>query len=277
MIETGKFNKLKIQRPTGIGLFLSDESGEEVLLPNKYCPENYKLGEEIQVFVYRDHADKQIATNLTPKIVLNEFALMKVNQVTNVGAFLDWGLEKELLVPFSEQRQNMIEGRWYIVFMDLDKKTDRPFASNKLDKYLNNESLDVKPGEEVDLLVYGSSGLGYSVIINNKHDGLVYKNETFKKLNIGERLRGFIKKIREENKIDVSIHPIGYINYNDKNCEAIYKSLIENKGFIPLTDDSSAEEIHSRFGISKKAFKKALGALYKQKIISLDKEGIKLN
>lgn len=276
MIEIGKYNELKILRHTSVGLYLGDVSGEEVLLPKKYCPENYHLDDMIHVFVYRDHEERKVATNITPKIFLNEFAFLQVTQVANVGAFLDWGMEKELLVPFKEQRQRMEEGKWYVVYLNIDTKTDRLYASNHLDKFLQNEEITVKEGDEVDLLVFQKTDLGFSVIINNIHKGLVFENEVFKTIYIGDRLKGFIKKIREDNKIDVSLQPIGYRKFNDVNSETICQILEKNKGFIAITDKSSPEEIYAQFGISKKAFKKAIGALYKQRKIKLEPDGIKL-
>lgn len=276
MIEVGKYNELKILRETSVGLFLGDDEGEDILLPNKYCPKEYEIGDEIMVYVYRDYAARKIATNLTPKINLHEFALLKVTHVTEVGAFLDWGMEKELMVPFKEQRQKMEEGRWYIVFMDLDPQTDRLFASNKTERYLDNNELTVKEGEEVELLVYSKSDLGYTVIVDNLHKGLIYENEVFKRLNIGDKLNGYVKKIREENKLDISLTPSGYDNFIDVGSETVFRTLSKNQGFMAVTDKSAPEEIYHHFGMSKKAFKKAVGALYKQKKISLEEGGIRL-
>lgn len=276
MIEIGKFNTLRILRETSVGLYLGDESGEDVLLPNKYCPETYSLNDSIQVFVYRDFEERKIATNIIPKILLHEFGLLQATAITDVGAFLDWGLEKELMVPFREQRQKMEKGRWYIVYLDIDKKTDRLFATNKLEKHLKNDELSVVEGQEVDLVIMTKTDLGYNVIVNHRHKGLIYENEIFQELRIGEKVKGFIKKIRDENKLDVSLQPIGYENSNEQNCELIYKTLVEQNGQMAITDKSSTEDIYKQFGISKKAFKKAVGALYKQRKISLDPEGIKL-
>ena len=276
MIELGKFNRLEILRQTSVGLFLGDDTGEEVLLPNKYSPEKFNIGDTIEAFVYRDHEERKIATTLTPKILLHEFALLKVNAVDSIGAFMDWGLEKDLLVPFKEQRQRMVAGRWYVVFMDMDHETDRLFGTNKIEKKLHNDFLSVKEGDEVDLLVFHKTELGYSVIVNNMHKGLVYENEVFRKLNIGDTLKGYIKKIRENNKIDVSLRPQGYGKYNDSNSETIYQMLLENDGFLAFGDGSSPDEIHARFGMSKKEFKKAIGALYKDRKIILEPDGIRL-
>ena len=276
MIEQGKHIELKIVKRATFGLYLADESGEEVLLPNKYCGEDMKPGDDIAVFVYKDSEGKKIATTLTPKIHLHEFALLKVSAVTGVGAFLDWGLEKELMVPFREQKQKMEVGRWYIVYLDLDMKSDRLYASNRVERFLQNDPITVKEGEEVALVVLQKTDLGYSVIINHKHKGLLFDNEIFQDIRVGDRLKGHVKKIRDDNKIDISIQPIGFRKANDSNSQLILKSLQENNGFLAISDKSSPEEIYSLLGISKKAFKKSLGALYKQKLVEIQPEGIKL-
>lgn len=275
MIEIGRSNELRILRNTSVGLYLGDESGEEVLLPNKYCPEKFELEDKIEVFVYHDHEERKVATKIKPKILLNEFELLQVTAVTNVGAFMDWGLEKDLLVPFREQRHKMQEGKWYIVYLDVDRKTDRLYASNRIDDILQNRVLTVELGEEVSLFVFQKTDLGFSVIVNNIHKGLLFRNEIFKELNIGDKIIGFVKNIREDNKLDISIQRIGYENFNDCNSELIFHKLVENEGFLPVTDKSSPEEIRRQFGISKKAFKKSIGALYKQRKITILPEGIK--
>lgn len=276
MIELGKYNKLEILRRTPFGLYLGDESGEDVLLPTKYCPENYEMGDQLKVFVYLDHNEKKIATNIIPKIVLHEFSLLQVKDVSVVGAFLDWGLEKDLFVPFSEQRQRMEEGRWYIVFLDIDHNTNRLYASNQVKKILQNQDLTVKEGEKVELVILKETDLGFNVIVNNEHEGLVYQNEIFKELNIGDKLEGYIKNIREDNKLDISLQAIGYSRFNDVNTELIYSRLEQNNGFLAITDKSSPDEIYSSFGISKKAFKKSIGSLYKERKIIIEPNGIKL-
>lgn len=276
VIALGKQNELTILRTASVGLYLGDGEGHSVLLPNKYVPEQYQLDDTISVFIYRDSQERLVATTLTPKIKLNKFALLKVTAVNNVGAFLDWGLTKELMVPFKEQRQRMEEGRWYVVYMALDPETDRLYASNKIEKRLDNAELTVEEEEKVDLLVYHRSELGYSVIVNNKHRGLVYENELFKTINIGDRMEGWVKKIREGNKLDISITPIGYKNTIDPNCKVIYDALLENDGSIPVTDKSSPDEIYARFSMSKKAFKRAVGALYKQRKITIESDRIKV-
>ena len=277
MIPIGQHQDLTILRHTTVGLFLGDEDGDEdVLLPNKYCPENFEIGDKLNVFVYRDHEERIIATNLKPKILLHQFAFLRVTSVSNVGAFMDWGLEKELLVPFREQRLKMEEGRWYIVYLDLDKKTDRLYATNKIEKRLKNEPLTVLEGDEVDLMVMKKTDLGFSVIVNQQHEGLIFDSDIFTKLNIGDKIKGYVKQIRDDNKLDISLQPIGFENFNDPNCELILKKLKTQKGILSVTDKSTPEEIYKQFGISKKAYKKAIGTLYKQRKITLEPEGIKL-
>ena len=256
MIKVGEYNELEILRKKDVGLFLGDGIEEEILLPTKYCPESYEILDKITVFVYRDSEDRKIATNLEPKIHLKEFAFLKVVSVDKIGAFLDWGLEKDLMVPFKEQRQKMEANRWYIVYMDIDTETDRLYASNKLEKHLQNEKLTIKEGDKVDILIYKKTELGYSAIINNQHKGLIFKNEVFKDLNIGDRTTAYVKKIREDNKIDLSLQAIGFLNYRDKNIELLINKLRLNNGFMALTDKSLPEEIYQKLAISKKAFKK---------------------
>ena len=276
MIDIGRKNTLKIARETSVGLYLEDEDENDILLPTKYCPEIFEIGQELEVFVYLDHEERPVATTLTPKINFNEFALLQVSSVEEVGAFVDWGMEKELLVPFREQRQKMKEGRWYVVYLDLDPKTNRLFASNRLDRYLQNDILTVEAGEEVSLVVMQKNDLGYGVIINHIHKGLIFENEIFQEVRVGDAMKGYVKKIREDNKIDISLQPQGYEKFNDVNSQKIYDELIANNGFLPLNDKSSPEDIYDTLGISKKAFKKAIGSLYKDRKISIEGNGIQL-
>lgn len=276
MIEVGKYNELEILRSTSVGLYLGDESGEDILLPIKYSPEEFEIGDKLNVFVYRDSEDRKIATNLTPKIQMHEFALLEVKEMTQLGAFLDWGLEKDLMVPFSEQKVNMQTGRWYVVYLDLDEKTDRLYGSAKLDKFLEKENITVKEGDEVDLVVYHHSELGYSAIVNNLHNGLIYDNEVFQRLHVGQKLKGFVKLVRPDNKLDISLQPIGYEKAKEVNTDMILRLLKEDQGFLPFGDKSTPDEIYATFGISKKAFKKAIGALYREKQIVIEEEGIRL-
>lgn len=276
MIEQGKTCKLKIIKRSTFGLYLGDDSGEEVLLPNKYCTDEMKPEGEVEVFIYRDSEGRKVAVTSKPKIALYEFAQLKVNAVSAVGAFMEWGLDKDLMVPFREQKQNLEEGRWYIVYMDLDKKTDRLYASNRIERFLQNDILTVKEDEEVSLLIWQKTDLGYTVIINNIHKGLIFENEIFTSLRIGDQITGHIKKIRDDGKIDVSLQAAGYWNTKDANSKLLLEKLKEKGGKLSLTDKSSPEDIYSTLGISKKAFKKSVGDLYKQKAISLESDGIRL-
>ncbi len=276
MIKLGQFNKLKIKSQKAGGLLLEDSSGDSVLLSKRHRPQNYVIGDEIDVFVYLDSEENKKATTQPPKILFNEFASLKVTSITSVGAFMDWGLEKDLFVPFKEQNIRLKEGRWYVTYLDLDEKTDRLFGSTRLERHLQNKYLTVKENEQVEILVILKTDLGFTVIINNKHKGLLFKNEVFQELFVGNKLTGYIKKIHDDNKIDVSIQPIGYKSAIDGNTDVVYSALKENNGFLPITDKSSPEEISEYFGISKKAFKKAVGALYKQRKIDIRQNGIKL-
>ena len=276
MIELGKKHKLNVIRQTNDGLILVDDQKEEILLPTNECPSNLKIGDSLNVFIYRDQNEKKIATTVIPKITLHEFAHLQVASITKVGAFLNWGLNKDLLIPFSEQQQELKEGRWYIVYLDIDETTDRLFASTYIERQLQNIHITVKEGEKVDLLVYQKTDLGYSVIVNNEHKGLIFENEIFTTINIGDVLKGYVKKIREDNKLDISLQPIGYKKFIDVNSSNIYQTLIDNNGYLTVTDKSSPEEIKSLFGLSKKAFKKSIGALYKQKKIVIEKDGIRI-
>lgn len=273
-MKTGEYNTLKIDRRTTVGLYLTD-GNEDVLLPNKYIPSRIDMDEEITVFVYLDQQERKVATTLEPKIYLNEFALLKVNYVNEIGAFLDWGLEKDLFVPFREQARKMEAGKWYVVYMYLDEKTGRLVASSKLNQFLDNKNLTVSEGDEADLIVTHITEAGINVIINEKHKGLLYKNEVFEDLRTGDRIIGYIKKIRPDGKIDVSRRPLGVANL-EQSAQEVYDYLKQNKGFIPLTDKSNPEEIKDLLEMSKKSFKKAIGILYKEKKVDLRPDGVYL-
>jgi len=275
MITLGEYNLLRIDRILDQGAYLVDEEENDVLLPNKYMAENAEVDDEVEVFVYNDSEDRLIATNLTPKFTLNEFAFLQVKDVNRFGAFLDWGLEKEILVPFSEQNQRMEIDRWYIVRLLLDEKTNRLVASNKLNKFLEIDFISVEVGEEVDLLVTERSDLGYTLIVNHVHKGLAFANETFRELNVGESLTGYVKNIREDGKIDISLQKQGYENV-EPSAMQILELLKEKEGFLALTDRSQPKGIYAQLEMSKKTFKKAIGGLYKKKLIRMSEEGIYL-
>jgi uncharacterized protein len=282
MIEIGKYNTLTILRETKVGLYLGlpDENIEQdptkdILLPNKYVPADFKIGNEIAVFVYLDHEERPVATTLEPYIFLNEFALLRVNYVNQVGAFMNWGMEKDLFVPFKEQARPMEQGKRYLVYMYMDEKTNRLVGSSKTNQFLDNENITVENGEEVDLIVSHITEVGINVIINEKHKGLLYKNEVFEDLRTGDRIIGYIKNIRPDGKIDVSRQPFG-MERVDASGQIILDELKASRGFLRLNDDSHPEDIKTVLKMSKKTFKKAIGTLYKQKLIEIKEDGIYL-
>ncbi|MGI9553124.1 MAG: CvfB family protein [Aurantibacter sp.] len=275
MIELGNYNELEILRDTSVGLFLGSQGGTEILLPNKYVPKNYEIGDKINVFCYLDHDERPVSTTLDPFVRRNKFGFLQVAEVNNFGAFLDWGLEKHLLVPFREQREKMKEGQWYVVYCYLDELTFRLVGSNKLDKFLDNEKLAIKNGDQVDLLITRLTDLGWEVIIDHKHKGLVYGSEVFQKLSIGDKLRGYIKSIRPDKKIDVSLRPLGLANL-EPTADKIFERLTEKNGFLPLHDKSNPADIIEELQMSKKLFKKGVGVLYKARKIEIKEDGIYL-
>ena len=276
MIKIGEYNTLEILRLTSVGLFLGDEEENDILLPNKYVPENYEIGDKLKVFCYLDHDERPVATTLKPKIILNNFALLQAVEVNEIGAFMDWGLEKHLFVPYREQARKMEKGKWYLVYLYMDEETDRLVASSKTNNFISNEELSVEKFEEVDLIVSRHTEMGVEVIINQKHKGLVYENEIYSDLHLGDRLKGVVKKIRDDHKIDISLQQIGYKNI-EPTAQKILKELEDNNGFLGLHDKSDADLIKEMLGMSKKSFKKAIGSLYKQKLIQIKEDGIYLN
>ncbi len=274
MIEIGKYNTLKIERDTQVGLYLTD-GNEDILLPNKYVPREFEIGDELIVFVYLDHEERPVATTLEPYIYLNEFALLRVNYTNKFGAFLNWGLEKDLFVPFREQARPMEKGKRYLVYMYLDEKSNRLAASSKINQFLNNETLTIEEGEEVDLIVSHITDMGINVIINEQHKGLMYKDEVYEDLRTGDRVKGFIKMIRPDNKIDVTLQKTGFEGI-EPNAEKILDELRASRGFLRLNDNSHPEDIKTVLRMSKKTFKKAIGTLYKQKLIEIKDDGIYL-
>jgi len=275
MINIGEYNLLTILREREPGLFLTDEEDNEVLLPNRYVPKEFKIWDKLEVFVYLDNEERLVAVIDKPYIIKGEFAVLRCNQVSEYGAFLDWGMVKELFCPFNEQAFKMKKGGWYLVHCYLDEKTDRLVASSKTNKFLSNQELSVEQFEEVDLIVSHPSEIGMNVIVNKKHSGLIFNDNIFQDLSVGDKLKGIVKKIRNDNKLDISLGQVGYRNI-EPNAEAIMKELDGNSGFIDLTDKSSPEDIKEVFQMSKKNFKKAVGSLYKQKLITIKEDGIYL-
>lgn len=275
MLTLGEHHILKIDRDTEPGLFLKNDDGDEVLLPNKYKPENFDIGDEIRVFVYLDHQERPVATNLEPFIKLDRFALLKCVEVSDIGAFLDWGLEKHLFVPYKEMASKMRKGSWYLVFCYLDEETDRLVASSKTNSFLVNSEITVEPFEEVDIIIANPTDLGMNVIVNELHQGLIFKDDIFQDLQPGDRVKGWIKKIRPEGKLDVTLQRPGYRSI-EPNAQAILNELQLKNGYLKLTDKSDPAEIQQVLQMSKKSFKRAVGTLYKQRQIEIKEDGIYL-
>lgn len=276
MVQVGKYNTLRVVKSLDFGVYLDGGDKGEILLPARYVPEICSIGDEIEVFVYFDSEDRIIATTEKPYAQVGEFAWLQVKSTNRFGAFLDWGLMKDLLVPFREQKVDMQQDYCYVVYVYLDHESGRIAASAKLNKFLDNLPVDYEFNQEVDLLVVQETELGYKVIINNAHWGMIYHNEIFCPVEKGDRIKGYIKHIREDEKIDVALQPVGYEKI-DMLSSVILRSLRENDGYLPLSDKSSSEQIAEYFSCSKKNFKKAIGSLYKQRTIQILDNGIRLN
>jgi len=275
MLTLGIYHRLTVVRESEQGYYLTKDEEDAVLLPNRYIPEGLQIGDEIDLFLYSDSQGRPIATTLTPKLTLHEFAPLMVTSVTSYGAFMDWGIAKELLVPFREQNRKLEEGDIAVVYLLHDEVSDRLVGSAKVRKFLSNEQPEVKEGEKVGVLVYDQNDIGYKVIINNLYEGMIYKNEMYRVLNIGDQTHAYIKKVRDDGKIDLQLQPLGYAKIAS-NSEKLLQFLRNNNGWLPLTDKSSPDEIKQKLSMSKKTFKQAVGDLYKKQFIDLKKDGISL-
>lgn len=274
MINVGDYNVLKVIREVEFGVYLDDEK-EGILLPVRFVPPGTKIGDELKVFLYHDSESRIIATTLKPKGLVGEIVKLRAVSVTPQGAFLDWGLMKDLFVPKSKQLMGMNPGRDYLVKIYLDEQTGRVAATEKIEPFLSNDELTVKELEQVNLTVYRRTDIGYVVIINHLHTGLLHFNEIYREIQVGDAFPGFIKKIRPENKIDVAAGKPGYQRVEDEAGKLI-RLLNENNGYLPYNDKSDPDEIYSFFGMSKKTFKMTTGNLYKQRKIEFTQTGIKL-
>ena len=275
MITIGRTYKLEVVKTVDFGFYLDADELGEVLLPLKYAPEDLSKGDSINVLLYFDSEGRPIATTQKPKAIVGEFAYLKVLATTPVGAFLDWGLDKDILVPSSEQHRPMQVGHSYLVYLYLDRVDGRIVASSKIDKFLDDEKPhNFQPQQAVNLIIANSTDLGYKAIVNHSHWGVLYKNEVFQRLSFGQNKKGFIKHIRADGKIDLSLQ--GGQETRDKYAKIIVNHLRKHKGFAPVHDKSDPQLISELFGMSKGMFKKTIGRLYKQKIISIDKDGIRL-
>ncbi len=274
MVNVGQYNTLRVVKEVDFGMYL-DGGADEILLPKRYVPEGLKADDEIIVFIYHDNEGRLIATTDQPIATVGEIAMMEVADTNPAGAFMKWGIMKDVFVPISQQEKRMKKGDRRLVRLFIDEKTGRVTATEKIDKYLSNYELSVAEREPVDLLVYQKTDIGYKVIINSKHLGVLHFNEVFKELETGEKLKGFIKHIRPDNKIDVSPGAIGYSKIPDEESRVL-NLLKQNDGYLPYNDKSDPEAIHEYFGMSKKTFKMTLGALYKKRLISFTQTGMKL-
>lgn len=272
-MKVGIYHRLKVDRLTQPGAYLSD-GDTDVLLPTKYIPKNTKPGDSLDVFVYRDSEGRIICTTKKPHAILNEFAYLKVLDTNDVGAFLDWGIDKDLLVPFKEQKLKLRKGQWALVYIYLDEKTDRVAATAKISKYFKDQ-INLSEGEEVNLLIANTTELGTNVVVENAYKGLIYDNDLFHDLLEGDKIRGFVRKIREDGKLDISLRKTG-IDSLEEGAVQILKELKSQNGTLHLHDKSSPEEIQSLLQMSKKNFKKSIGILYKKKLIRIESETISL-
>ncbi len=275
MANIGTYNNIPIARVTDFGVYLDAGDLGEILMPQKYVPENHEEGDIVKVFIYNDSEDRLVATTETPLAQVGDIAVLKAVEVNRIGAFFDWGLQKDLLVPYSQQEEKIEKGKYYPVYIYVDNQTKRIVGSNYINRYLDNTLAEYEAGQKVNLLVCGETEIGYKVVIENEHRGMLYKNEVFGTIRLGDKLEGYVKKVREDEKIDVSLHKFGYRKVETLSDKIILK-LNEENGFIPLNDKSEPDAIYKMFEVSKKTYKKAIGALYKSKKIKIEKDGIYL-
>ena len=277
MALIGRYNSLQIVKHTNFGLYLDGAQDGEILLPNRYIPKDVPTEDEdwLNVFIYLDSEDKLLATTEKPKVQVGEFASLKVVEVNSIGVFLDWGLPKDLLLPYSEEKRTLQAGDYCVVHVYLDKHTRRITATARLDRYLDKTPASYSVGQEVDLLVAEATDMGFKAIINNKHWGLIHKNEVFKFMRAGKQEKGYIKEIRSDGNISLSLQPVGAEAASSLNSKILAK-LRENDGTLPVSDKSDPQVISGLFGVSKGNFKKAIGALYKQGQIVIHADRIEL-
>lgn len=276
MINIGKYNILKVSRFVDFGCYLEDEEGNEILFPKRYLLGDETVGQDLKVFVYNDSENRPVATTETPTAVVGDFALMRVKAVNSIGAFLDWGLvAKDLLVPFREQRVDMKIGRSYIVYVYLDRATNRVVASAKLDKFLDKHKPDYYHRQKVDLVVTQRTEIGYRVVVDGRHWGMIYQSETYQEINVGDHIDGYVKNIRPDGKVDVTIEKIQRMRVGDL-AGNILDYLKDHGGRMAITDKSSPEDVRAAFNCSKKDFKKAIGQLYKEHKVQLEPDAVLL-
>lgn len=274
-IEIGKFNLLKVVKHVDFGVYLDGGDGEEILLPTRYVPDNCCVGDEINVFIYLDSEERLVATTLTPMAQVGQFACLEVAWVNEFGAFLNWGLMKDLFVPFREQKMKMQKGKRYVVHVHVDEDSYRIMASAKVERFLSKEKPSYVSGDKVEVLIWQQTSLGFKAIVDDKYSGLIYVNEVFCHLEVGAKLQAYVKQVRADGKIDLELQQAGAKKVEDF-AAVLLQCLRDNGGSIPYGDKSSAEAIYEMFQVSKKTFKKALGDLYKKRLVLLDNEETKL-
>jgi len=272
-MKIGEYNTLRILRLTTVGAYLGDDEDNDVLLPNKYLTHEMSVGEDIEVFLYKDSEDRLVATTEKPFITLNEFAYLRVKEVTPFGAFLDWGLEKDLLVPFREQTTKLEEDKYYLIYLKLDTETNRLVATAKTNKYFSVDTSEVEINKEVEILICESFDLGVKIVIEGKFLGIIYHNDVTRKLRRGDYTIGYVYNIREDGKLDVRLEKSGYEKV-EPNAERLLALINNRKGVLYLTDKSDPDDIRDTVGMSKKTFKQAVGNLYKQKKIRINPDSL---
>lgn len=275
-IELGKFNQLEVVKQVDFGMYLDGGEEGEILLPNRYVPDGCEVGDWLNVFLYLDNEERLIATTLTPLVQVGQFACLEVAWINQFGAFLNWGLMKDLFVPFSEQKMKMQVGKKYVIYAHLDDESYRIVASAKVDRYLSKEKATYEPGEEVNILIWQKTDLGFKAIIDHKYSGLLYDNEIFQNIRTGMTMKAFVKQVRDDGKIDLMLQKAGFEKVDDFS-KVLLDRLKQEGGKLALNDKSPADEIYAVFGVSKKTFKKGVGDLYKKRLISLDEDGIRLS
>ncbi len=275
MVQIGKINKLKVLKHVDFGVYLDGGDDGEILLPLRYMPDPCEVGDEVEVFICYDSDDRLVATTETPKAMVNDFALLKVVATSSVGAFLDWGLPKDLFLPFAEQTRALRVGQEVLVYVYVDK-SDRLAASMRLERNVEKTAAEYTEGQKVNLIIAGRTDLGFKAIIENRHWGVLYANEVFQPLRQGQKIEGYIKKMRPDGKIDLSLQRSGHKATREDVGPKILESLKEKNGFLPINDKTPPEEIYRLFGVSKKQFKVALGGLYKKRLITVHEDGIRL-
>ena len=274
-VVLGKYNQLEVVKEVDFGIYLDGGDDGEILLPSRYVPEGCKPGDVLNVFIYLDNEERLIATTLQPKVQVGEFACLEVAWINEYGAFLDWGLMKDLFVPFREQKMKMQKGRSYVIHAHVDEESYRIMASAKVERYLSKEKPDYQPGQEVEIIIWQRTDLGYKAIVENRFSGLIYQGEIFQALEPGMKLTAYIRQVREDGKIDLTLQKDGQKKVEDFS-EVLLQFIKNQGGHTSLNDKSAAEDIYEAFGVSKKTFKKAVGDLYKKRLIVLEEGGIRL-